>query len=152
LKIELFIPGVVGVKQRPRFNKKSGSAYTPEQTINYENYIKMLYMQKENVFWETKTLEAKILAVFSIPKSYSKKRCLEALSGNLAPSTKDCDNIAKVVLDALNGLAYSDDRHICKLTIEKIYSNNIQQGVYLILQDYVKNLNNISESIKELKT
>lgn len=34
----------------------------------------------------------------------------------------DVDNIAKVVCDALNGVAFFDDRQVCKLNIEKYYA------------------------------
>ena len=34
----------------------------------------------------------------------------------------DADNIAKVVCDALNGVTYFNDRQICKLNVEKYYS------------------------------
>ena len=33
----------------------------------------------------------------------------------------DCDNLAKSILDALNGLAYKDDKQITYLSIEKLY-------------------------------
>ena len=41
----------------------------------------------------------------------------------------DLDNMAKAVLDALNGLAYIDDSQIYSLTLYKTYSE--QPGTYL---------------------
>lgn len=34
----------------------------------------------------------------------------------------DCDNIAKTILDALNGLAYDDDAQVVYLSVYKLYS------------------------------
>jgi Holliday junction resolvase RusA-like endonuclease len=33
----------------------------------------------------------------------------------------DCDNIAKIVCDALNGIAYKDDSQIFDVKISKVY-------------------------------
>lgn len=33
----------------------------------------------------------------------------------------DCDNIAKAILDALNGVAYDDDKQVVRLHVEKEY-------------------------------
>jgi Holliday junction resolvase RusA-like endonuclease len=35
----------------------------------------------------------------------------------------DCDNVIKIILDALNGVCYEDDAQICNLKFEKHYSN-----------------------------
>jgi Holliday junction resolvase RusA-like endonuclease len=40
------------------------------------------------------------------------------------PTTKpDADNIAKAVLDALNGILWHDDKQVCQLTIHKVYAD-----------------------------
>lgn len=33
----------------------------------------------------------------------------------------DCDNIIKIILDALNGIAFKDDNQVSELQIEKRY-------------------------------
>ena len=61
---------------------------------------------------------------FPIPKSVSKKKREEMNRGLLMHTKKpDCDNIAKSILDALNGLAYYDDSQICELSVYKMYSD-----------------------------
>ena len=57
-----------------------------------------------------------------MPKSYSKKKRSDALEGILRPTNKDTDNLVKGVTDALNGIAYADDRYIYVLQAEKKYS------------------------------
>ena len=59
---------------------------------------------------------------FQVPKSYSKKKRSEALEGILRPTSKDTDNLVKGVTDALNGVAWKDDRTICMLHAEKKFS------------------------------
>lgn len=114
-------------KQRPRLGKFG--TYTPQKTANYETLIKYSFTQKYPNFkpYESE-LKAKITAIFEVPKSYSKKK-REALlpisgienSGAGYIHKPDCDNIAKIVLDALNGLAYKDDSQITALLVFKEY-------------------------------
>ena len=44
MKINFVIPGRVQAKQRPRFNGKF--AYTPKQTVEYENWIRTCLLDK----------------------------------------------------------------------------------------------------------
>lgn len=45
------------------------------------------------------------------------------LQGKILPTKKpDCDNIAKIICDALNGVAYKDDKQIVQLLVSKVYS------------------------------
>lgn len=111
-------------KQRPRV-LKSGWAYTPKETVNYETLVKYTY---QNLHRDEKPLEgyiaANIYAVFPVPKSYSKKKTAELLAGhNNYDKKPDCDNIAKMVLDALNGIAYADDSQITHLCVSKKYGS-----------------------------
>jgi len=44
------------------------------------------------------------------------------LNGCIYPTKKpDADNIAKIVLDALNGVAYTDDTQVVNLSVQKRY-------------------------------
>lgn len=111
-------------KQRPRVTviQGHGRAYTPEQTVNYENYIKMCYLKHQNGDLYDKPLRMAITAVYEIPKSFSNVKRKTALADEKKPLTKpDVDNVAKVVCDALNGIAYKDDSQIVELRISKHY-------------------------------
>ena len=45
------------------------------------------------------------------------------ITGEIKPVVKpDVDNVAKSILDALNGIIYLDDKQIIELDIEKIYA------------------------------
>lgn len=79
----------------------------------------------------------KIQAQYPIPQSLSKRKKREAIAGLIMPTTKpDGDNILKVVMDALNGLAYDDDKQVVKMGIIKVYGVNpglmVQVGEYKV--------------------
>ncbi|WP_029688054.1 RusA family crossover junction endodeoxyribonuclease [Thermoanaerobacter sp. A7A] len=125
--IILTIPGKPFGKQRPRVTK-AGIAYTPKETVNYENFIKLLYMQKYKKYKDLKLegpIKMTITAVYKIPKSASKKDKELMLRNVIRPTKKpDMDNIAKAIADALNGLAYEDDKQIVEMYISKIYAED----------------------------
>lgn len=119
------IPGEPKGKGRPRFTR-NGRTYTPEQTAVYENLVKVMFMQAYPVTQpipQNIPLEAHITAFFPIPKSVSKSRAADMERGFELPTKKpDTDNIAKIILDSLNGIAYHDDAQIVRLTVVKSYS------------------------------
>lgn len=133
--MKIIIPGVPVGKGRPKFSTFGGypKAYTPVKTVNYENLVKIAFQQTGEQPFERETqLRADITAYFPIPKSVSKKKRLEMEVGLLMHTKKpDCDNVAKSILDALNGLAYYDDAQICELGVCKMYSDEPRAEVVL---------------------
>lgn len=51
------------------------------------------------------------------------RRMEEALAGKLPPGKPDIDNILKVVLDGLNGIAYKDDKQVVLTQCKKVYAD-----------------------------
>ena len=49
---------------------------------------------------------------------------------------KDWDNLAKNVMDAMNGIVYKDDSQVTMATIEKAYDKN-EPGVYVLVVEDV---------------
>ena len=131
--MKITIQGKVQAKQRPRFNGKF--TYTPAQTKNYENWVKLSFINQYPNFKPLENeLEVSIKAYFEIPKSVSKKKREQMLNGNIRPTIKpDLDNIAKSVLDALNKLAYLDDKQIVFLEVEKFY--DVSPRVELMVEE-----------------
>lgn len=130
------VPGEVVGKQRPKFSTFNGHAvaYTPQKTVNYENLVKLMYTEQveEAPYDKSAQLCAVIQAYFPIPKSTSKKNRELMLGGYLRPTKKpDSDNIAKSVLDALNGIAFYDDSQIVSLEVKKLYSDTPRVQVYI---------------------
>ena len=145
--IKITILGEPMGKQRPKVSvlgtSKFAHAYTPKETINYESKVVDAYkneLQKlglpitKQFFEAEKELIAIIDAYYKIPKSHYKfykktgKTDLTPsgklmLNGARKPIKKpDCDNIAKICLDALNGIAYHDDSAIVTLLVRKYYA------------------------------
>jgi len=125
--IELVIPGRPMGKHRPRFVRKGGhvSTYSHKKDVNYETLIALSF---RNDYPDHEPflgpISMFITAYMPIPKATSQKRRAEMVKENEVPTTKpDADNIAKIVCDALNGVAYKDDNQIAVLSIKKYYSD-----------------------------
>lgn len=125
--ISFIVPGKPQGKARARtgYNPiaKRITSYTPENTVLYENLIKMCYQSTTAHRFDYEVpLSLKVTAYFEPTKSESKKRRLQMLQGQIAPLKKpDTDNIVKAVMDALNGLAYEDDKQVVHLEVFKRY-------------------------------
>ena len=88
-------------------------------------------------------LEISILALYPVPKYVSRKTKDLMLNSRLFPTKKpDADNIIKVILDALNGVAYRDDAQICRVYIEKMYAEIPETKVL------IKNYGSVAQIIK----
>ncbi len=136
MKYELEILGEIAGKARPRMNIRTGKAYTPTNTKNYEYYLRQFFIKEYPDFKPIETrVNIKIIAYFNIPKSTSKKKEAEMLANNISPTKKpDIDNIIKIVLDAMNKFAFKDDTQVTKIEVEKKYAEIPK--IYLKIEDY----------------
>lgn len=126
MELAFIIPGEPKGKGRPRLGR-SGLAYTPHDTVTYENLVKVCFKDEypdHKMIDSGTAIECTILAFFGIPKSVSMKKRAKMLGGEIVPTKKpDADNIIKIVCDALNGIAYKDDSQIFSVTFTKKYSD-----------------------------
>ena len=122
--IEFEVIGKIQPKQRPRFVKRGAyiQTYTPEATLKYQKLVADTYKQKYGNEKLTGALIMEIDAFFNVPKSYSKKKKNELYGRPNIAHNGDIDNVAKSVLDGLNGVAYDDDTIIYDLHIRKYYT------------------------------
>lgn len=131
---EFKIPGKAQAKQRPRMGR-SGIVYTPKETLVYENYVKMCYSDYAKEFgWlpYENQVRAEIEVLVAVPKSDSKTKKKAKIEGMIRPTVKpDCDNLAKSILDSLNGLAYHDDKQVVELVVKKYYAENAEVKIKL---------------------
>ncbi len=120
-------------KARPRFDSRRKVTYTPQKTREYEAIVRDCYrIQNGNKESLSGAVRARITAYFAIPKSTTKRDRADMLAGVILPTKKpDLDNIAKVILDALNGLAYRDDACVTEVTARKFYSESPRVEVEL---------------------
>jgi len=112
-------------KERPRVNTKTGKVYTPTKTSSFEDKVKWAFRSKYNIDMEpsTEPFKALIIAEFEPPKSLSKKKKENLILDGDYTKKPDVDNIAKIILDSLNGLAYKDDSQVINLEVIKRYSD-----------------------------
>ena len=126
--MKFIIKGKPQGKARPRFRRIGSyvSTYTTKQTQDYENLVKNSLLEQNvdeiRLNYQGK-VNVSIWAYFKPIKSISKKKYLSLL-GTEYLKKPDCDNISKIILDSLNGIAYKDDSQIYKLNVEKKYSED----------------------------
>lgn len=126
MSVKFVVYGEPRGKQRPRMCYVNGKTivYTPKPTKEYEKKIKKCYKAISNNFFDKNVpVEVNIKAFFPILKNVSGKLKIKFLSGKILPTKPpDLDNTAKIVCDALNGVAFFDDSQVCRLIVEKCYS------------------------------
>lgn len=133
--IQFTIKGEIKTKQRPRATIIGGHArvYSSKDTIMYENYVKSEFQRQCAYYLGTSPIKATIIAYF-LPSA----ELLKYAGGNVnciaCMKNKDLDNIAKTILDALNGLAYEDDKQIVELHTEKYYTPQNMEYVTVKLE------------------
>ena len=119
---EVFFPIPPIAKGRPRLTRY-GQAYTPKKTKDYEKAIAE-HFKGQNIEKFEGPIHIKLVFQMPIPKSFTKKQRGLIQEGFMKYDKKpDLDNLAKAVLDALNGIAYEDDSKITGLFLVKRYSN-----------------------------
>ena len=115
-------------KERPRYSGKSRTMYTPRKTVAYEKLVREAYREaaKDGIDYNKDDyIRIVIHAYFPVPKSWSKTKKDAALLNEILPAVKpDADNIQKVILDALNGEAYDDDKQVIYIKCIKKYASS----------------------------
>ena len=94
-------------KGRPRFRRMGNfvQTYTPANTAEYEKLVRLRFQNAGGVITD-KPVKIEIIAFFAPPKSTRKQQKADMLANRIFPVKKpDCDNIAKIILDALNKIA-----------------------------------------------
>ena len=135
--IKFSIPGSPQGKARPKVVRiKTGASvtYTPDKTVRYEELTRSRYQAAAQGFQfpDDAQVAVQITARYPIPKSKSKRIKAAMLAGQIKPAKKpDCDNIVKIICDALNGIAYRDDAQIVQVQMTKEYTDEPRTDVRL---------------------
>ena len=128
ISIKFTVYGKPQGKARPRFTRQ-GRAYTPKQTADYERQIKQAYISAGGqLISDTAPIIVCITAEFK--KAKSNKMDFPTLK-------PDADNIAKAVCDALNGIAYKDDKQITCLTVGKVWAEDGIEKVVVEIEQII---------------
>lgn len=118
--------GTVRGQGRPRFTRQ-GRAFKDKATRDYENAIRAAFLDQCEGFYSEWPLDVTIIVYRALPKSRPKR--IEYEADTFKP---DLDNIAKAVLDALNGIAWRDDSQIVSINASK-EPRIRRQGEYIIV-------------------
>ena len=132
--IYFVVPGAPVGKGRPRASSRGGFVrmYTDAKTLSYEAIIAKQARYAMGTLEVLATpISMRIVALYLIPLSWSKRKQLQALNGELIPGKPDLDNVAKAVLDAGNGVIYQDDKQVIRLVIEKRFAFEPRVEVYV---------------------
>jgi len=106
-------------KGRPRFWQ--GHAVTPPKTKAYEKEVARIYKMYGGEMMSGPVRIA-VTAWYRIPKSASKKLKHQMEIGEVRPTKKpDIDNVMKIIMDGLTGVAYEDDKQVVEFRIDKFY-------------------------------
>ena len=97
-------------KGRPRMCR-NGHVYTPERTRTFESTVKLLVLRA------MRPMEGDLILTVDF---YVKRIC-------------DLDNLVKSFTDALNGIAYKDDRQIVEIHARR-FKNTLKQGINFKLE------------------
>lgn len=135
-------------KGRPRFSAtkivpRDGSraftkvhVHSPAKTMKAEGTISFVAkreMRKNDWSAFVDAVKVEIEAVHKYRKSWTRKTRDAAREGRLACTVKpDIDNIVKLVLDALNGVAFVDDKQVVSVTASKRYGE--QDEIKIIIK------------------
>lgn len=120
--VRFTVPGKALGKGRPRFSRKSGTAYTPTETRNYEAYVRYLAaeaMKKAGLEPFDRPCKLVVRVYCEVPASWSKKKRSLAEMQQLAPSRIDLDNFCKAAGDSLNGVVFKDDSLVTEIAATK---------------------------------
>ncbi len=113
-------------KGRPRFVRGSGRVFTPQNTKEYEDRVRMLTKQilgswDSPVFPKGTPVFVDIDFVIKRPQRLERKKDPPGLLW-AEQQRYDVDNLVKSVLDAFNELLWDDDRQVVGLRSRKLYA------------------------------
>lgn len=125
--ITFVVPGQPVAKGRPKVSTAGGFSrlYTPAKTVSYEGLVAH---SASVAMAGTAPIEGPVSAsldiVMQVPASWSKKKQLQAVAGQIRPTTKpDADNVIKAIFDGMNGVVWRDDVQVVDFSGRKRYGD-----------------------------
>lgn len=109
-------PAEIVGKGRPRMDTRSRRTYTPAKTRRAEDSIRRAWRNVHGEDMAAFTDPVVVQVAYTRPLAKSNPKYWAGRSDLGKP---DGDNVLKLVLDALNGLAFADDSQVIKLQLEK---------------------------------
>jgi Holliday junction resolvase RusA-like endonuclease len=114
MRLAFSVPGVPHGKERPRVAPGQSRPYTPNRTVAAEKAVRDEFDKRfPNHVALTCPVMLRFTAIFPIPPSWPKYVKEAAARGEVFHVTvPDKDNIEKLIVDALNRVAFLDDGQI----------------------------------------
>lgn len=106
--------GTIRGQGRPRFSRKLGRAYESKADKEYKASVRKQYVDQTGGAMLRGELSMDVDIYRAIPRSRPMKVASEPDVYKI-----DADNALKAFLDALNGVAYEDDRFVTSLRVTK---------------------------------
>ena len=102
---------------------KYGVRYSKAYTLWRKDFKRLVGTSIGESYALNGALSVTIFFYMPIPKSWSKKKQIEA-NGTAHTSKPDIDNLAKAVLDGISGRYFKDDSQVAALHCMKYWSND----------------------------
>lgn len=110
-EISFVVEGQPKPKQRPRINRKTGKAYTPKATQQYQRLVRGAAISQM-------AGRPQMVGDLAVEVTFYRKTNVRA----------DVDNLVKGITDPLNGLVWEDDRQIVQLVARVIYGADVPRA------------------------
>lgn len=107
-----FVPGQPRPKGRPRFTR-SGRTYTPKTTLAAQKEVAQAYQANRGPWFG----EVPVSVEIRFHRRGQEVTITELDVGERTFKRGDIDNMAKLTLDALNSVAFADDRQVVELRL-----------------------------------
>lgn len=137
--IELWVPGKPRGKDRPRFSKKTGRTFTTQETRDAEASIVTAWYQDGAIMLDDNAVSIYLEIRVERPQSHYRtngKLSAEGLRCVFPIKQKpDIDNCLKLVMDALNKRAYTDDVRVTEVTARRVWAD--KQGLLIRIMPLV---------------
>ncbi len=115
VSVDVPVAEVVG-KQRPRHARGRGKPYTPSKTKRAEDEIRRRFKEASGGRWRLFGGPVSVCISYSRELAKTNPKFWAGRTDLMKP---DADNVAKLVLDAINGTAFVDDSQVVSLSVAK---------------------------------
>lgn len=136
-RVELAVAGTPRGKGRPRFVRATGRAHTDARTERAEADVRLAWIEQGPGavrFADYAALRVEVDVILERPRGHFRTNGELGAAGLRAPyptRKPDADNVAKLVVDSLNRVAYRDDAQVVELVVRKRWGDREQVRVVL---------------------
>lgn len=124
VEVRFTVPGRPVPKARPRFGQ-GGRVFTPAATIAAEKAVASAAWKAwpQGSAFSARPVEIEAVFRYAVPASWPKHRRVSTLAeGRPMTSGADVDNLAKTILDGLNGGLIMDDAAVVAVSARKVWA------------------------------